>query len=222
MSGSYWAHDERLGRASGMGGFGGGSFGLDDLSASCPFPTDGSELNFGEPFDEGYLGDRLTSDSEDLFAESEEMMAGEKAEFAKDMLFKESDSDLLLALNEVDVSGPMERLEDFGVSAAYDFKSRLDGFAYNMPASKPMGGSAVRGREDSHIGWADTWADGYRMRDPYGYYAPDPTWLLRMFPELPPTPTASQTLPSDWPDEARRWPPACCAPIDWRRLRAVC
>ncbi|MCL4202229.1 MAG: hypothetical protein KJ000_07025 [Pirellulaceae bacterium] len=201
MSGTYWAHDARLGRASGMGGFGGGSFGFDDQRSSGAFPTDGSELYFSEPFNGGYLGDRLAYDSEGAFPESLEVMAGEKAERAKDMLSKELDSDLLLSLNEVDMSGPMERFEEFGLSAAYDFKSRLDGFSYNMPASKPMSwaaSSSTRGLKRQAGGLYGS----YRRRDPYGYYSPDPTWLLRLFPELP-APAVGPATPSDWPEDAR-------------------
>jgi predicted Zn-dependent protease len=204
MSGASWAYGMPMDRTSGMGGFGGGSFGLDNLSSSGAFPTDGSELNFGEPFDGGYLGDRLADDSEDLFAESSDAMAGEKAQRAKDELSKELDSDSLLVLNEVDMSGPMERFEEFGARASYDLKSRLDRFAFNMPASKPMRGPVSSRTRGLDLRWGGYLGGGSGARDWYGYQSPDPTWLLRIFPELPPTPTASQFPPSDWPDEARK------------------
>jgi hypothetical protein len=99
------------------------------MSRTCTSPTSSSER---------FRGERLADDSEAAFPESLGVMAGDKAELTRDMISKEFDSDLSLVLaDRLDVSGPMLRLEDAGRSAAYDFESRLGGFAYNMPASGP-------------------------------------------------------------------------------------
>ncbi len=197
---TYSGYAMPMSRTSGLVGSDESRRSADFFSRSSKMPGDASALYPHEPLAEYALDDSLAYHAEDVFAFADQAAAGKKGELAETAL-EEFDSDSLSVLNELDLS--MDRLEDYAASVPYDRRSRLDGWSLNMPASRPMRGLSSSRFQDFE-GRMGGFGGEYGRRGRYDYYAPDPSWLTRLFPQLAPVPQASPVLDSQWPDEARR------------------
>ncbi|MCH5375783.1 MAG: hypothetical protein JJ992_17565, partial [Planctomycetes bacterium] len=154
---------------------------------------------------ETFLGDRLEVSKDQLFAPVADGEELEKSlEGSVNLELMEEDLDRASLVSDfqqpLDLSGPLAYAAEPRMSAARDYKSELGTRSFNMPMGTTAG-SRFRRLKEKYDGY---FGEEVSRRGWYARSDQDPSWLIRVFPDLPPVSPQPEPFHFDWPDQARQ------------------